>query len=344
MATIGPLAGVIVMAGALLAWRRSSESAAQAPSRRRAAKTTLSGVYTEAQAEKGEEIYYGMCVSCHPKGTYAGDVVQERTGTAGRCRICATGFRTRCPRTIPGTLTPEQVVQVMAYILQQNKMPAGSGAMPPTETLLGTIKIQIEVDANRRRHMAVTSFDGPHRGSCAGLAGFALAGAVALPSAARRAAADAGLVRGNAPGEWRYWGADAWSTRYSAARSDQRVELQQRSRSRGSGTRRSTATDEYYRTTPLYANGRLFTVATTHRYAYAIDPGDGQDAVVVEARRRHPLAEGAAPVRRPRTRLLDRRPRQRARDRRDARLSHGHPRREDRQGRSRRSARTASSI
>ena len=23
------------------------------------------------------------------------------------------------------------------------------------------------------------------------------------------------LVRGNAPGEWRYWGADAWSTRYS---------------------------------------------------------------------------------------------------------------------------------
>ena len=22
------------------------------------------------------------------------------------------------------------------------------------------------------------------------------------------------LVRGNAPGEWRYWGADAWSTRY----------------------------------------------------------------------------------------------------------------------------------
>lgn len=33
--------------------------------------------------------------------------------------------------------------------------------------------------------------------------------------------------------------------------------------------------DEYYRTTPLYANGRLFTVATTHRYAYAIDPTTG---------------------------------------------------------------------
>ena len=35
----------------------------------------------------------------------------------------------------------------------------------------------------------------------------------ARPSGAQQRAT---LVRGNAPGEWRYWGADAWSTRYSA--------------------------------------------------------------------------------------------------------------------------------
>ncbi len=33
---------------------------------------------------------------------------------------------------------------------------------------------------------------------------------VALPSLGARQQT---LVRGNAPGEWRYWGADAWSTR-----------------------------------------------------------------------------------------------------------------------------------
>src|SRR5678815_1530100 len=37
-----------------------------------AQKTTLSGVYTAAQAAKGEDIYYTTCISCHPKGTYAG--------------------------------------------------------------------------------------------------------------------------------------------------------------------------------------------------------------------------------------------------------------------------------
>lgn len=40
------------------------------------------------------------------------------------------------------------------------------------------------------------------------------AGTAALtrPSNAVQGAAK---VRGNVPGEWRYWGADAWSTRYS---------------------------------------------------------------------------------------------------------------------------------
>ena len=31
----------------------------------------------------------------------------------------------------------------------------------------------------------------------------------------RTADAQASAPRGNPPGEWRYWGADAWSTRYS---------------------------------------------------------------------------------------------------------------------------------
>jgi len=84
----------------------------------------------------------------------------------------------------------------------------------------------------------------------------------------------AGLVRGNAPGEWRYWGADAWSTRYSAA--DQinaanfdKLQIAWRWNAAVDGP------DEYYRTTPLYANGRLLAVATTRRYAYAIDPATG---------------------------------------------------------------------
>ena len=83
------------------------------------------------------------------------------------------------------------------------------------------------------------------------------------------------LVRGNAPGEWRYWGADAWSTRYSPLSQidasnfgSLQVAWQWNAGAFGD--------DEYYRTTPLYANGRLFTVATTRRIAVAIDPSNGK--------------------------------------------------------------------
>lgn len=83
------------------------------------------------------------------------------------------------------------------------------------------------------------------------------------------------LVRGNAPGEWRVWGADLWSTRYSPldqinAGNFNSLEVAWQWKAGAFGS------DEYYRTTPLYANGRLFTVATTRRVAVAIDPANGE--------------------------------------------------------------------
>jgi len=88
-------------------------------------------------------------------------------------------------------------------------------------------------------------------------------------------AADVGSVRGNAAGEWRYWGADAWSTRYSPldqinATNFGKLAVKWQWNAGAFGA------DEYYRTTPLYANGRLFTVASTRRVAVALDPDTGE--------------------------------------------------------------------
>lgn len=83
------------------------------------------------------------------------------------------------------------------------------------------------------------------------------------------------LDRGNPAGEWRFWAADAWSTRYSP--------LDQINASNFDSLKMawqwnagSFGEDEYYRTTPLYANGRIFTVATARRMAMAIDPTTGK--------------------------------------------------------------------
>ncbi|MSR06127.1 MAG: pyrroloquinoline quinone-dependent dehydrogenase [Gemmatimonadetes bacterium] len=83
------------------------------------------------------------------------------------------------------------------------------------------------------------------------------------------------LARANAPGEWRYWGADAWSTRYSPldqinASNFDSLQISWKFPAGAFGP------DEYYRTTPLYANGRLFTVASTRRVTVALDPATGE--------------------------------------------------------------------
>src|SRR5947207_3459141 len=81
------------------------------------------------------------------------------------------------------------------------------------------------------------------------------------------------IVRGNAPGEWRYWGADAWSTRYSPL--DQinasNFNSLQVAWQWNAGALGGEEGSEYFRTTPLYANGRILTVAGGHRTAVALN-------------------------------------------------------------------------
>jgi quinoprotein glucose dehydrogenase len=104
------------------------------------------------------------------------------------------------------------------------------------------------------------------------LLSIAVTQASAQPAQASRDPKASMLVRGNAPGEWRYWGGDAWATRYSALdqiNASNFNSLQQAWQFKVDGV------DEYYRTTPIYANGRLFTVGTNRRNAYAIDPATG---------------------------------------------------------------------
>jgi hypothetical protein len=47
------------------------------------------------------------------------------------------------PKQDPGTLTPKEVAQVIAYILKQNRMPAGSTELPTDPAMLKKIRIEL---------------------------------------------------------------------------------------------------------------------------------------------------------------------------------------------------------
>ena len=130
----------LVLAGVTV--ERSAAQAKPGSTTKTAAKTTLSGVYTAAQAARGEEMYYNLCIACHPKGTYAGP--SFKTNWNGRpLSDLWDWISNKMPKNDPGSLTPAEVADVMSYILQQNKMPAGA-ALPANEKALFSIRIQIK--------------------------------------------------------------------------------------------------------------------------------------------------------------------------------------------------------
>jgi quinoprotein glucose dehydrogenase len=100
-------------------------------------------------------------------------------------------------------------------------------------------------------------------------------GEAAAESAA--ASSSAPLVRGAPEGEWRFWGADMHSTRYSAldrinAENFANLEVAWIWR----GDNYGTSVDAILRATPIYAEGRLYSVAGDRRTVIAIEPTSGE--------------------------------------------------------------------
>lgn len=98
------------------------------------------GVYTEAQAKAGLAIYTAQCSMCHgaklegvsgPQLVGSGFITKWSGQTADDLRDI---IATQMPLTSPGSLKPTEVLSVLAYILQQNKYPAGSAALTAPKT------------------------------------------------------------------------------------------------------------------------------------------------------------------------------------------------------------------
>ena len=97
------------------------------------------GDYTTAQAAAGAQLYTASCSACHgvdmhgPAGpALIGDAFTAQwTGEAASDP--ETMMSKNMPLNAPGSLKPSDYVAIMAYILQQNKYPAGSTPLTPAK-------------------------------------------------------------------------------------------------------------------------------------------------------------------------------------------------------------------
>ena len=89
-----------------------------------APETTMDGIYTAAQAERGKGLFTSLCERCHSVQEFSGrsfDAIWAGSPAATLYVRIATSM----PLDQPGSLAISQVTALMAHIFNENKMPTG---------------------------------------------------------------------------------------------------------------------------------------------------------------------------------------------------------------------------
>jgi len=110
-------------------------------------KTTLDGVYTAAQSARGQKIYADSCASCHGDDLSGGGQAPALAGkdfNVDWTDLAVSDLFERTHGTMPadkpGTLTPAQTADVLAFLLQKGNFPAGQTELPADAAALKVIK------------------------------------------------------------------------------------------------------------------------------------------------------------------------------------------------------------
>jgi S-disulfanyl-L-cysteine oxidoreductase SoxD len=110
-------------------------------------KTVWSGVYTAAQSGRGGAIYARECANCHGGGLEGADMSPALAGAAfmANWNELTLGdlferIRISMPADRPGSLSRQEQADVIAYLLQSNRFPAGAVELATETPALRAIK------------------------------------------------------------------------------------------------------------------------------------------------------------------------------------------------------------
>ena len=114
-------------------------------------KTIWDGVYTEAQAKRGEQLYMERCVICHGVDLEGTELAVSLAGAefALNWNDLPLGelselLRVTMPQDQPGVLTRAQTADTVAFMLSKGGFPAGSEELGATPGALNAIQFLAE--------------------------------------------------------------------------------------------------------------------------------------------------------------------------------------------------------
>ena len=111
-------------------------AAKQAPT-----KTTNSGVYTTAQADRGKKVFSEKCTGCHEPSRFSGETFHESWDNKPLKDIWDVASGTM-PEDNPGSLKQQEYADIIAYFLSLNEYPAGDAELQPGAAPMAAIKVE----------------------------------------------------------------------------------------------------------------------------------------------------------------------------------------------------------
>ena len=104
-------------------------------------KSVKAGVYTAAQSDRGQALFRSKCASCHAPNRFTDDLFY--TSFAGKpLWEMFDVISDTMPEDNPGSMKPEEYVDVMAYLLKLNNFPTGNAELPVGKDALAAILME----------------------------------------------------------------------------------------------------------------------------------------------------------------------------------------------------------
>jgi mono/diheme cytochrome c family protein len=99
------------------------------------------GVYSDAQAARGEKTFGDKCGMCHELTRFTGDEF-TRAWSGQPLKALYTVMRTSMPEDNPGNLPAQDYADVLAFFLKTNKYPAGAGELKGTDEAMAAVLME----------------------------------------------------------------------------------------------------------------------------------------------------------------------------------------------------------
>ena len=108
--------------------------------------SVMTGVFTAAQAARGNEVYSTSCAQCHTMAQHSGGAFAAAWNGRRLSDLYEIVHNTM-PVDNPGGLTDQEYIDVIAYVLQLNGVPAGKTPLPADAAALRGLRIEVKPSA-----------------------------------------------------------------------------------------------------------------------------------------------------------------------------------------------------